>query len=116
MPEITLDPQDGTVGGSIGGNLSGTAGPVGLWGHTNLGWTQGDDPTWLVGGGLSTATLDRWGLYANGAVDPLDVTGFAGAGGWVQLNAGLQVDAGLDIGLGRDGVRPIVLLGTSLAI
>ncbi len=114
VPEVTIVPGSGTVGASLGGNITGTAGPVGVWGHTTVGWNQDDGGGWLVGGGVSTATLDGWGLYVNGGVNPLDTTGFAGGGGWLALGARGQLDAGVDVGLGGGTVTPVVLLGGSV--
>jgi hypothetical protein len=114
VPEVTIVPGTGTVGASLGGNISWSAGPVSFWGHSTVGWAQGDDAGWLIGGGAWVDPRPGVSLFVNGGATPLDPAGFAGVGTWFAIANGVQMDAGVDLAFGGGTVVPVLLVGGSV--
>lgn len=93
VPEVSIDPATGVLGGSLNSNVAFGLGPLGLWAHASASG-DGDAIALFTGGGASVA-LGRGGVFVNGGHTVSGPT-FGGLGGWWMLKDALQVDLGVD--------------------
>lgn len=94
VPELSVDPTSGQIGGSLNGNVGLVLGGGGLWAHASTSGSGGA-LSLLVGGGASV-TVGRGGVFVNGGHTVGGPT-FAGVGGWWLLQEALQADLTVDV-------------------
>lgn len=93
VAELQVDPNDGTVGGFLGGNVAAAFDRVGVW---LAGSAAGSNAVTVFAGGGLGYNVDDGGVYVNAGYDFGGST-LAGVGAYLLPGEAFQVDASFDV-------------------
>ncbi|MCB9679632.1 MAG: hypothetical protein H6737_31285 [Alphaproteobacteria bacterium] len=112
VPEVSLDPRTGAIGGGVSANVALSLEGLGFWGNGAVSLLQETVPAALLGGGASYS-FGGFGFYGNGGATAAGPW-FAGGGGWFGVTRTFQIDGGCDVWIAGGDATPTVLLGASV--
>ncbi len=112
VSELTLDPDDGEVGGSLGANVVLALDRISVW---FLGQAAGADAIEVFGGGGVGWGIDEGGVFVNGG-HTFGGPSLVGVGGYVLPSSTFQLDASVDLAIGSGSVTALPAIGVAFGL
>lgn len=110
--ELLVDPDDGSVGGALGGNVAAGFDAIGIW---LTGSAVGIDAIEVFAGGGIGWGIDGGGVFVNGG-HTFGGPSLVGVGGYVLPSSNVQLDATVDLAIANGTVTALPSIGVAFGV